>query len=179
MLSDVQRANITGMFRGMDATADGLLTRDDAVLRADQMCAVLAPDDSSPQHHDIQVAYQQLWDELQRFADVDADGSVTLDEYLDAMDRGMLADPQYVDKAILVVSHALFHAADVNGDGVIDRGEYVSMYRAIDMTELADAAFDNIDRDADGAISHAEFIQALGEVFTSSAPDSLGSRVSR
>jgi hypothetical protein len=59
----------------MDATNDGLLTRDDAVLLADEMCAVLAPDAAPPVHQDIQDAYRQLWDELQRFADVDADAA--------------------------------------------------------------------------------------------------------
>jgi Ca2+-binding EF-hand superfamily protein len=142
MLSDVQVENITAMFHALDATADALLTREDLVARADQMCAVLATDEASPTHQDIQSAYRQAWDELMRFADTNKDGAVTLDEYLDAVDRGMLEDPRYVASAILVVSEALFGAADANGDGVIDRDEYVSMFVAIDLPrDLAVAGF--------------------------------------
>jgi Ca2+-binding EF-hand superfamily protein len=180
MLSDVQVENITAMFHALDATGDALLTRDDVIVRADQMCAVLAPEDGSQAHQDIQSAYRQAWDELLRFADANADGAVTLEEYLDAVDRGMLEDPQYVASAMLVVSHALFHAADANDDGVISLDEYVSMFEAIDLgRDLATAGFESIDRDGDGAITHDEFIDALREVFTTTDASSPGSHVLR
>ena len=41
-----------------------------------------------------------------RFADVDEDGGVTPEEFLDAVDRGMLEDPGFVDSAMLVVTDA-------------------------------------------------------------------------
>lgn len=69
MLSDAQRENIAATFDALDATADGLLTRDDAVLRADQLCTGLGLDAASQAHGDLHSAYQQCWDELMRFAD--------------------------------------------------------------------------------------------------------------
>jgi Ca2+-binding EF-hand superfamily protein len=182
MLSDEQRANIATIFDALDATEDGLITREDALRRADQLCTGLALDEESPAHSDIQSAYCQLWDELMRFADADADGAVNLDEFLDAVDRGMLEDPGFVDSAMLVVSNACFSAADRNGDGAIDRDEYASLFTAIDPSknELASAGFDILDRDGDGLVSRAELIDAMRDVFYSSEPpDTVGARVLR
>lgn len=123
MLSDEQRASIATIFGALDATDDGLITRDDAVRRADQLCSGLALDAASRARGDVQAAYRQLWDELMRFADADEDGELALDEFLDAVDRGMLEDPGFVDSAMLVVTHACFGAADRDGDGAISREE--------------------------------------------------------
>ncbi len=128
MLSDVQRTNISAMFDALDATADGLLSRDDFAVRADQMCAGLAPDAASPHHQELQSAYRQAWDELRYYADCDHDGTVTRDEYVAAVEAGMLTDPEYLEKAVLVVSRALFRAADEDGDGILTRDQYVRMF---------------------------------------------------
>ncbi len=178
MLSDVQRTNISAMFDALDATADGLLSRDDFAVRADQMCAGLAPDAASPHHQELQSAYRQAWDELRYYADCDHDGTVTRDEYVAAVEAGMLTDPEYLEKAVLVVSRALFRAADEDGDGILTRDQYVRMFTAIDLdADMAGAGFDHIDRDADGTIGYDEFVQALSELFSSSDPMSPGSRV--
>src|SRR5205085_3409294 len=89
-------------------------------------------DDGSAAHAEIQAAYRQLWDELMRFADANDDGAVDMDEFLAAVDRGMLADEGFVESAMLVVSHACFTAADRNGDGRISIDEYASAFTAID-----------------------------------------------
>ena len=182
MLSDAQRENITEIFHAIDATGDGLITRDDALRRAAQLCAAVAPEAQSAAYRDIRGAYEQLWAELMRFADADEDGAVSLEEFLDAMDRGMLADPRFVDSAMLVVTHAIFTAVDADGDEMIDVDEYARTFTAIDPAkdELARAGFNIIDADGDGAISRAELIDAMRAVFCSTAdPDAVGARVLR
>jgi hypothetical protein len=66
--------------------------QDDAVARADQLCAGLGLDAASPAHRDLQSAYRQCWDELMRFADAgfdildrDGDGVISRAEIVDAM----------------------------------------------------------------------------------------------
>ena len=125
MLTAVQRENIATIFDALDLTGDGLITREDAVLTADTLCAGMGVDDGSAAHAEIQAAYRQLWDELMRFADANDDGAVDMDEFLAAVDRGMLADEGFVESAMLVVSHnmstiterttAYFPASQVSG----------------------------------------------------------------
>jgi len=88
MLSHAHRDGLDAL----DATADGLITQDDAVARADQLCAGLGLDAASPAHRDLQSAYRQCWDELMRFADAgfdildrDGDGVISRAEIVDAM----------------------------------------------------------------------------------------------
>ncbi|MDQ6947728.1 MAG: EF-hand domain-containing protein [Actinomycetota bacterium] len=166
------------MFDALDATADGFLDRDDFTQRANQMCAALAPDERSQHHQDLQRAYRQAWEQLRIRADADDDGRLTREEYVTAVEKGILQDPQYIEDAVLVVSRALFRASDQDGDDVLSREEYVKMFTAIDMDgDMAAAGFDHIDRDGDGTISYSEFIEALDGVFSSSDPSSLGANV--
>ena len=182
MLSPAQAANIATVFDALDATEDARITRDDVLRRADQLCAGLALDDASAAHREIQSAYRQLWDELMRFADVNEDGGVTLEEFLDAVDRGMLEDPGFVDSAMLVVTHACFTAVDRDSDDAISLEEYASAFTAIDPSkdDLAAAGFAVLDRDGDGLISRAELVAAMRALFVSSdEPPSRGARVLR
>jgi Ca2+-binding EF-hand superfamily protein len=182
MLSAAQRENIAVTFDALDATADGVLTRDDVVLRAEQLCTGLGLDAASQAHREIHSAYRQCWGELLRFADSDEDGAVTLEEFGDAVDRGMLEDPQFVDSAMLVISHACFSAVDADGDGVIDRDEYSRIFTAVDPSkaDLASAGFDILDRDGDGLVSRDELIDAMRQLFVNTeAPEAFGRRVLR
>ena len=182
MLSPAQRENIAIIFDALDATGDGLITQEDALQRAAQLCTGLALDEDSPAHRELHRAYQQLWDELMRFADADDNGAVDLEEFLAAVDQGMLEDAEFVDRAMLVVSHACFSAADSDGDGAISREEYTRMMTSVDPSkdEIARAGFDLLDRDGDGAISRAELIDAMRQVFCSvDAPEAPGARIVR
>jgi Ca2+-binding EF-hand superfamily protein len=179
MLSHAHRDGLDAL----DATADGLITQDDAVARADQLCAGLGLDAASPAHRDLQSAYRQCWDELMCFADADADcdGAITPEEFVDAVDRGMLADPKFVDSAMLVITHGASGRRS-DGDGMISRAEYSLMFTVIDQSkaDLADAGFDILDRDGDGVISRAEVVDAMRDLFyDATTPEAPGDRVLR
>jgi Ca2+-binding EF-hand superfamily protein len=181
VLSDTQRESISAVFDALDASGDGLITHADAMLRADQLSDGFELDEASPARRDIQAAYRQLWDELLRFADTDDDGAVDVEEFIDALDRGMLEDPGFIDSAMLVVTEALFTGADANGDGMIDVEEYSRMLLTVDPTtdELARAGFAIMDTDHDGAISRAELVAAMRAVFYGDTSDELGARLVR
>lgn len=179
-LSQVQYENVGALFHALDATGDGMLDANDYLLRAAQMCAALAPDPASPEHQQIQAAYRQAWDELRQMADADHDGTVTRDEFVAAVEKGVLTDADFVERGMLVVTRALAAAADDDGDGIVSRDDYLRVFRAIELTdEMASAGFDHIDRDGDDRITCDDFVQALSDVFTTGEPDALGHRVFR
>jgi len=181
MLTEEQGKNITALFHALDATGDGLLTLDDAIRRADQMCAGLAPDPASAAHRELQAAYRTYWRQLARFADADDDGAVSLEEFLAAIDRAMLAEPDFVEDNMLVVTRALFEAMDADDDGAVSLDEYSAMFRAIDLdADLAKAGFELLDSNGDGSISKDELVDAMRAVFYSSDPaEAPGARVLR
>jgi Ca2+-binding EF-hand superfamily protein len=145
------------------------------------MCAGLAPDPASPEHRDLQAAYRKYWQELARFADADDDGAVSLEEFLAAIDRAMLAEPDFVEDNMLVVTRALFEAMDADGDGAVSLDEYTAMFRAIDLDDdLAKAGFEILDSNDDESISKDELVEGMRAVFYSSEPaQAPGSRVLR
>ncbi len=163
MLSDDQRKTLSVLFGALDATGDGLITRADAIARAGQVCAGLALDEDSAAQRDLHAAYGQAWDEVVRVADADHDGAVDLDEFLATMDRGMLADPDYLERAMLVITRACFDAADANGDGMIDVEEYTRTMVSVDPSaeEVARQGFALLDADGDGLVSREEVVGAL------------------
>lgn len=182
MLSDAQRENLSVLFAALDAGDDGRITLDDALARADQVCAGFSLDEASPAHRGIQAAYRQCWEELVRIADADADGAIDLEEYLAAIDRGMLEGPAYLERSTFVITRAVFDGADADGDGMVDVEEYVRMITVVDPAReaVARAGFELIDADCDGLIARAELVAALRAALSGGqVPDALGGSVVR
>ena len=163
MLSDDQRSTLTVLFDALDATGDGLITRADTIARADQVSAGLALDEDSAAHRDLHAAYGRAWDEVVRGAGADPDGAVELEEFLATMDRGMVADPDYLERAILVITGACFDAADANDDGMIDVEEYTRLITCVDPSreEVARSGFALLDADGSGLVSREELVGTL------------------
>ena len=182
MLSDDQRRTLTVLFDALDATGDGLITRADAIARANQVSVGLALDEDSAAHRDLHAAYGQAWEEIVRVADTDRDGAVDLDEFLATIDRGMLAEPDYLERAILVITGACFDAADANGDGMIDVEEYTRLITAVDPSkdEVARKGFALLDANGSGLVGREELVSALRAACSGApVPSELGGSIVR
>lgn len=122
-------------------------------------------------------AYLGWWEQIRRQADRDDDGEVTRDEYLAAVDRGLLEDPRYLD-AVTAAGDRLFDAADRDGSAALSEDELVAIYGAVGIdAAIAAAAFDQIDADGDGKISKDEFRVMIIGAFASKGPEDPGSNV--
>ncbi|MFD8495547.1 EF-hand domain-containing protein [Amycolatopsis sp. NPDC059657] len=96
--------------------------------------------------------------------DKDGSGTVSVRELRDAMGRLGLDESK---------AAGTLAGADLDGDGVVDLGEFVALLHGLDQGEAKkaelQAIFDEFDADGDGFISRAEYQQVvsrLGEDIT-------------
>ncbi|MGW0521696.1 EF-hand domain-containing protein [Crossiella sp. NPDC003009] len=173
--SPIQDANLGKAFDALDITRDGIITAEDFDALATQLADRLAPGADEHRRENITSAFRGWWAQIERDADSDNDGQVSREEFIAATERGLAENPNYLDEAYLKVAESAFEALDRDGDGQVDRGEYIELYLAADVSaDIAGAAFDRIDENGDGVIDYAEFLAALRELFTSSDPDAPG-----
>lgn len=79
------------------------------------------------------------------------------------MDCGLLADPDYFERAILVITGACVDAADANGDGMVDVEAYKRMITCVDPSreEVARKGFALLDANGSGLVSREDIVSAL------------------
>jgi len=177
MLSELQVKNIGAIFDALDTTKDGEISRDDFTTIARAIADSTQQPPSSPQRRALFDSAFAWWNQISILADVNLDGRVTREEYLAAVDRGLLTDPNCLD-AVSVWADAVFDAADRDGDGLLARDEMAGIYIVVGQTtDVASGAFEQIDTNGDGMISGDEFRAAVRGAFTSVGPEDVGSRM--
>jgi Ca2+-binding EF-hand superfamily protein len=175
MLSELQIKNVGTVFDVLDHDHDGFIDRADFEGVASQVGDGLRLSADSANLQGILDAYVGWWEQIRGEADSDGDGRVTRDEFIAAVERGLLGDPAYLD-AVSVAVDADFTAADQDGDGYLVLEELAAIYGSVGVgSEVAVAAFEQMDVDGDGRVSRDEFRAAVQGLFTSVGPESYGS----
>jgi Ca2+-binding EF-hand superfamily protein len=176
MPESLTKSNFSAVFQALDVTGDGYLSAVDFTARADKVCAALA-EGAPAQQEAIRKGYLDWWQQVRKNADVDDDGQVSRQEFIQATESGMSADPRYLD-AVLRLIDALFDVADTDRDGQVSLQEFARIYHASELgSEVSEVAFRHLDTDANGVISRAEFHAGVRALFTSSDPNVPGTWV--
>ncbi|MCA2224595.1 EF-hand domain-containing protein [Nonomuraea aurantiaca] len=171
MSNPLAEANLRAAFAVVDANGSGYLEAADFESLADRMCAVIAPDPSSPSHTRLRAAYRAWWDQI-RSADTDGDGRVSCDEYVALVQAGVAEDPHYYDNGLKPLADAAFDAIDADGNGSISREELARLYIAAgESAETSNGFFDRVDTDGDGCISREEYTVALQGMYAPGSAD--------
>ncbi|AHH93428.1 EF-hand domain-containing protein [Kutzneria albida] len=177
MLSELQLKNIQSMFDVLDQDGNGLIEREDLTSVGEGITEVFAHEESSPHHAAVTKAYEAWWEQIRAGADADGDGRITREEFVAAVEKGLLSDPNYLD-VIAAAADTVFDAADVNGDGVLNQTEVVALYSGAGVgAAAAIGAFKQIDTNGDGSISREEWQQSVRGAFTSTDPGSTGANM--
>ncbi|MFI6094103.1 EF-hand domain-containing protein [Lentzea sp. NPDC051213] len=177
MLSELQRKNISSVFDVLDTDGSGVITRADFVAVVTRLKSALHHPEGSPQAQSLSDGYLGWWEQIRKQVDVDEDGRITRDEYIDAVDQGLLEDSHYLD-AVSAAADSLFGAADADGDGALVESEMVVVYGSVGIDPgIAAGAFHQIDADGDGRISRAELRAAVRGAFASKGPQEPGSNI--
>ncbi|MFE0019757.1 EF-hand domain-containing protein [Amycolatopsis sp. NPDC059021] len=177
MLSELQLKNLHSMFDVLDHDSNGLIERKDLIAVSDGVSEVFDHDEASPHRAAMTQAYGAWWEQIRAGADADGDDSVTRDEFVAAVDAGLLSDPAYLD-VVAAAADTVFDAADVDGDGVLNQVEVVAVYSAAGAsTAAAVGAFKQIDTNGDNRISREEWQNSVRGAFTSTGPDTPGSNM--
>lgn len=177
MLTDLQRRKLTRYFRVYDIDDDGRIRAADfeRVLENVRILHGLAPD--SPAHRELREAYLRRWEALRTSADVDGDGGVDLDEWLDYWTRVLESDDRY-EAEVATVVRRLFQLFDTDEDGVLGPREFADFFGIFGLsTDLARLTFRGLDADGDGVISHGEMETIGHEFYRGDDPEAPGNRL--
>ncbi|TYB66665.1 hypothetical protein FXF51_16310 [Nonomuraea sp. PA05] len=169
---DLIDANLAAQFAIHDTTGDGLLTAADFQRHVDWATTALSLDERRSQA--LQDAYTAWWHQIRAGADTDADGAVTLPEYIASIRSGVNDRPEYFS-VVDQVCRAIFQSVDTDDDGSISAAEFARYWTAVKIDpDTTRTAFDHLDTDGDGTVSWAEFLAGVHDFFTSTDPDAPG-----
>lgn len=108
-------------FELLDVDGDGTLRDDDFAAAAERVAVRLGVDGADPKARALREAMNRFWVGLRERADADGDGVVTLAEY-----AAVAGDPSAFDEHVADYARTLVDLCDRDGDGVIDRLEFLN-----------------------------------------------------
>jgi Ca2+-binding EF-hand superfamily protein len=161
------------LFDWFDQGKDGYLTHDD-FQQMGELFAGLTEEEDQANETAMRDAFERWWQLLIASGDIDEDGRLTREEFIDIM-KSTVISPGNFEGVVIAIVDALMSVLDTNKDGVLASREYVQMYAALGIPpEHSSDAFRRLDRDGDGAISHEEFRVALSEFYLSDDENAPG-----
>ncbi|MBH1937429.1 EF-hand domain-containing protein [Streptomyces sp. AV19] len=140
------------VFAVLDTDGDGVISRHDYFTRIDRLAVATRRGEEDPMVVRARAAGERAWAVM----DADGDGRMTEDEYLAWV--GVEAFDTICSPAL----GALFDLADTDGDGTVDRSEFVVLRTALgNPAGNAEAAFDALDTDGDGRVGRHDYLMSI------------------
>ncbi len=139
--------------RILDQNEDGTLNWVDLAASARVISARLDLDEKTETA--LYAAFHAWWVELREMADDDRDGTVSREEYADAV---------YEGSALRAAMDAVADAVDKDDDGFVELTEYAHLLGGAPEADVV-ASFRQLDTDDDGRLTVKEFAVGLGEFF--------------
>jgi len=161
-------------FAVLDLDGNGVWQRDDYQQLTQRLCEAFGHAADSAAAQAVAAGQRALFDALLPHMDADGDQGITRDEFVTAVGR-TVSDCACFDAAVRTAARTLVQAADQDGNGALDPGEYVRL-AAVYGTPAREVAraFGRLDRDRNGLLDAAELAEAIGRFFTSRDPGTSG-----
>jgi tellurite resistance protein TerC len=174
MLTDGQRALLNRRFAVLDTDGDGAWQLADYEQQARRVCGSCGHAPGSPPGRAVAAGQRALFSALLVHMDADGDQQITPEEFAAAAVHAIQDRPRF-DAAVTAAAGALIQAADRDGNGVLDAGEYARLGAAYGAgPRRAARAFAQLDLDRNGVLDTTEFTQAVSQFFTSPEPAAPG-----
>jgi Ca2+-binding EF-hand superfamily protein len=176
-VSDFRKQKYAAHFAAWDTDKDGVVEAEDFDLGAKRIADRLGVTAGGAEATRVRDAYRMMWSKWFAPADRDNDGRISLDEvqasheYLDQLPR------EEMERSSKEVIGASFDALDLNGDGMISRGEYQAFLDVHGNPASGDAVWPTLDTDGDGYLARDEFAKLSFEYFSSDDPSAPGNRL--
>lgn len=162
----------TLLFTWFDRTDDGYLTRED-FQQIGEVFAAVAPDDSNKRA--LREAFMVWWDVLGEAGAPDAQGRVGRRQFVTTMRSHVASDAKTLERLVMPIIDALMRALDTDKSGMLTADEFVRMYEALGIDPATSgAAFQRLDRNGSGTITHDEFRTAIEEFYLSTDTQAPG-----
>jgi tellurite resistance protein TerC len=163
-------------FAVIDVDGNGLWQRADYEQLTRRLCDTFGHGAGSAAAQAVADAQRALFDALLAHMDANGDQQITPEEFTASLGRAVADQPGF-DTAVKGAARTLIQAADEDGNGVLDSGEYARL-AAVYGASSGDAAeaFARLDLDRNGVLDTAELATAIKQFFVSpdtAAPGNL------
>jgi len=169
-----ERTMLERRFAVIDTDGNGVWQRDDGRLLTQRLCEAFGHAPDSAAGRALASAQQALFDAMLAHLDANDDAQISRDEFVTGVGRD-IADRPGFDAAVGSTARTLIQVADVDGNGVLDPGEYTRLAAAYGArADQAKRAFSRLDQDRNGMLDAAELTTAISQFFASRDPRARG-----
>lgn len=183
MLTHLQTKKFTKQFRQLDADGSGSLRWNDFEALLERLSNARGWKADSARLEQATNCYRGLWEALLKHSDTNADGAVTLEEWL-AFHKTALCDSQVLlqvspmyEELVVVMTRFIQDTLDDDGDGEISATEYAEFCQAYGISaDDAQACFKGLDRNSDGTLTRMEIMDLVLEYYCTDDPDAPGNQ---
>jgi Ca2+-binding EF-hand superfamily protein len=170
-MTPLQKQKLLHFFHVLDHDGNGILEEEDFTLIGDNISDRIGLSKTASERLVLKVKAYGLF--LQILHDIGKEEALlTPEEWLEFFEHFVLVKS---NNYIHQTSNYVFALFDQDGDGYIDEREYQDMFKAYDLyTAHTKKAFDLLDLNGDGKLSHQEMVKAFSEFFLSNDPNAPG-----
>ncbi|MEM7134268.1 MAG: EF-hand domain-containing protein [Chloroflexota bacterium] len=177
MLSEFQRQKLRQLFRLYDVNQDGAIHQLDFEIAAARLSIDYGLELDSTEAEQIRTIYTDYWGYLQRYMDSDRDKAISEQEFVESHEFFMRQE-ESLEALILSMSEYIIQLTDRNGDGMINRAEYVHYLIAHNISSKdAESAFDVLDHNNSNTLTHDEILNSVRVFLTSGVSTMPGNRL--
>jgi len=173
MLTKLQTKKWTHLFDIYDMNNTGFVTKEDFEIRVENVAKLLNIDVGATDYNDMHTQVMADWTHLQKEADINNNGKISLEEWLK---HGCSRINSDMYDTVKKEAHVIFDLCDANGDGSISKDEYTALLKAwgIDDNNELNLSCSKIGLKDDNKLSRGEFIELLEQFHKSDDPASPG-----
>ncbi|MEV0237377.1 hypothetical protein [Nonomuraea sp. NPDC050786] len=165
---DARARNVGHAFDTSDMDHDGYLDHRDMTVVATALCERLGLSEQGSRL--VRNAYERVWRYAVRHIGTDSHGRISRESYIDYALAPERDRTEFVANVVWPITDALWDALDADGDGRLDRAEYLRLWAAYDVA--AEASRESYDRLRGKKVSHVSktgFAQAMYDYYYRSA----------
>ncbi len=180
-LSDFQRRKLLHKFELLDIDQNGLIEYRDFQHVIEVLAEERGWTPQDPEFHRLMASNQGLWMAIQSFCDVNEDGSVTPDEWLEYHAQALHRAKEFnhlipgFETTLGAFTAFIRELLDSDGDGLITQEDYLTLGRAHNIEdEQSLATFQMIDQNGDGTLTLDEVATLVRQFYLSDNPEEPG-----
>jgi len=150
-LTEQQKAKLQVGFNSLDFDRSGFLSAEDYIEKAKSLALIKGYEVDSSEHKAIESQFLEIWGKIQQEVDANGDQKVTLDEFINFVDK---AGTGLIEDVFIKTTDMVFDIADTNGDGKINFNESKSFFLLFESNlGAASESFSKIDQNKIGEIT--------------------------
>ena len=174
MLSDLQKRKLPRLFATYDADGNGRIDLLDFDRLLHQFAAFRGWTPGMAPYEDLRARLVHRWERMQRYADRNSDGSVTLSEWMAYMEAVLEDDAAY-EAELAGVAGAVFGVFDLDADDALTTEELRALYRGLGLGPAhIKELYERLGMGTGDRMTKERFLDLLDDFLTSPDPDEPG-----